>query len=224
MTARKTNVSKAPTKLSTNISPKTRKARASRTARNAANVVSSARRAAPSGFDLAGLDFARFVTPGLAVLASGALATAGYLFRDQIGELAVDALKVAAKNGSTAAHAASKAVDATRHESAEIVDAISSKISIDSLLRHAGLRHRRTFGSVVGSVVGPAVGVTVGFVAGAALTYFFARRGSEKANSETATTDTSSENHSEGDDSTVAAPPAANEVTHTNGGVRRGIS
>jgi len=220
MTARKTNVSKAATKLSTNPSPKTRKGRASRTARSTADALGSARRGTRDGFDIASLDLARFVTPGVAVLASGALAAAGYLFKDQIGEIAIDVLKVAAKNGSKAAHAASKAVDATREESMDIVDGISGKISLDSLLRYAGLRQRSTFRSIVG----PAVGITVGFMAGSALTYFFAQRGVLESKIETTVTGASKDEGSEEHDSAGAAPSATSEVTHTNGGLRRGIS
>jgi hypothetical protein len=211
MTTRKNNTSKSTPKLSTTTSPKTQPARRSRGARGASE-----------GFDLASVDFSKMVTPGVALLASGALAAAGYLFKNEIGELAVDVLRAAAKGGTKAAHAASKAVDATRDESKDVVNGIADKISIESLLGYAGLQQRST----TRAIVGPAVGIAVGFAAGSALTYFFGQRAIELLKHATATTTTAPamDDHAADQESDVAKTAGGSDGAHVNGGLRRGPS
>ena len=211
MTTRKNSTSKSTPKLSTTTSPKTQPARRSRGAR-----------AASEGFDLASVDFSKMVTPGVALLASGALAAAGYLFKNQIGEIAVDVLRAATKGGSRAAHAASKAVDATREESKDVVNGIADKISIESLLGYAGLQQRST----ARTIVGPAVGVAVGFAAGSALTYFFGQRAIEllKHATTTATIAPPTDDHAGDRDGDAARTATGADGSHVNGGLRRGPS
>jgi hypothetical protein len=123
----------------------------------AAQALGGARRSVARGFD-----FPKYVTPGAAVLASGALAAVGYAFKDQIGEMMAHALTASAKSGR-------KAVDVTRDRAMDAVETISEKVSLESLLRLAGLQKKST----LASILGPAIGVACGLVAGSALTYFF---------------------------------------------------
>jgi hypothetical protein len=154
MTTRKTKTLKSAPKRAHVNPPKARKTRAVRTvARRAAEVLRK-----PQRGEVAGFDFTKYVAPGAAVLASGILAAAGYAFKGEIGDVVIDALKAAAQGGAKA-----------RNQSMDVVEKLSDLVSLDSLLRHAGLRRRSTFLSIAA----PAVGVACGFVAGSALTYLF---------------------------------------------------
>ena len=106
---------------------------------------------------------ARYAGPAAAVLATGLLAAAGYVFKDRLGDIAAEVLK-------RATHEASKVAGATSDLASDA--RAQAGASLDRLLELAGLERRKPFLSILG----PAVGVACGFVAGALLTYFFAPR------------------------------------------------
>jgi hypothetical protein len=108
---------------------------------------------------------AEYMAPGAIVLASGAIAAMGYVFKNQIGGIILDALKTAAKRGTKAA----MAVEEKRDEAMDAVEKLTDHLSVDSILRFAGLQRRST----IASIVGPAIGVGCGVIAGATLSYFF---------------------------------------------------
>src|ERR1700722_6790778 len=96
MTTRKTKTLKSAPKRASVNPPKARKARAVRTvARRAAEALRK-----PQRGEVAGFDFTKYVAPGAAVLASGLLAAAGYVFKGEIGDVVADALKVASHGGT----------------------------------------------------------------------------------------------------------------------------
>jgi hypothetical protein len=93
--------------------------------------------------------------PGAAVLATGLLGTAGYLFRRGL----LQALGSATEDTMTAMRAMAE------------VAGRQVKGSGEDVLHRIGLEHRPSF---FRSVAGPALGVACGFIAGAVLTHFFA--------------------------------------------------
>jgi hypothetical protein len=143
--------------VSTTATPPSARIRRRARARVASAISGSTRRAGKPAIDLN-----RYVTPGVAALASTAIAAIGYVFRDQIGDTANDTLRSATKSGR-------HAYNATREQAMHAVDAVANELSWDTLLRHAGLQRR----SMVTAVVGPAIGVACGIVAGSALTFFY---------------------------------------------------
>lgn len=217
MATRKTTASKATSAMPTiQKATKSRRGKKARSVtRAAADMMGKATRKGSRGFDVGS-----YIAPGAAVLASGALAAAGYIFKEQLGDVMVDVLKVATKQGTKAAYATSKVMDATRDQAMDAVEKISDKVSVDAILRYAGLQRRST----VMSIVGPAIGVTCGVVAGAALTYFFGPQifGQLKAATESASTpDTASHDD---EDHVTSTSSAVGEVRSANGGLHRGIS
>jgi hypothetical protein len=94
---------------------------------------------------------------------SGAVAAAGYLFRDQLGEVLAESLATATKKGS-------QMVDRTREQTMDVVEKATDALSLDSILRQVGLQRRST----LMTIVGPAVGAACGFALGSALTFVFA--------------------------------------------------
>lgn len=196
------------------------KARAGRAVRGAKRAVSEAvghtRRGSRGGFD-----FTNLVAPGAAVLASGALAAAGYAFKEQIGDILVDVLKTATKQGTKAAVVTSKAMDAARDQAMDTVEKVSDKVSLDSFLRYAGLQRR----SSVMSVVGPAIGVACGFLAGSALTYFFGPKLLEQLKDKNLpANDTDVKEEGTEDSETAQSSSGTTERANVNGGFHRGIS
>jgi hypothetical protein len=88
---------------------------------------------------------AQYAVPGAAVLASGVLAAAGFLMRDQLGHALLSAARSVVSGGLGARHAAAK------------------ELELERLLAHVGLQKRRT------PVLGAGLGVLAGMVAGTAL-------------------------------------------------------
>jgi hypothetical protein len=93
-----------------------------------------------------------------AVLATGLLGTAGYLFRRSL----LQGLSTATKETVNAARATSDLAAGARQQAME---------SADVFLHRMGLKQRS---SLLGSVVGPVLGAAGGFIVGAVLTYFLA--------------------------------------------------
>jgi hypothetical protein len=116
-----------------------------------------------------GFDVSDYVRPASAVLATGALAAAGYFFRGELGELLVDAVRTATAGGKTAAAATTRATDLARSKARDVAAAVSDGISLDSILHHAGLERRST----MRSIMGPAAGMLCGVVVGSVVTHLF---------------------------------------------------
>ena len=192
-----------------------RSKRSTASSRIAAEVLGKSRGSRRRGFDASS-----YITPGVAVLASGALAAAGYVFKDQIGDVMVDVLKAAAKRGSKVAVATSKAVDVTRDHAMEAVEKISDNISMDTLLRYAGLQRRST----VMSIVGPAIGVACGFVAGSAIAYFFGPKLlAQLGISGDETSDVTGQSRTEEPVTASSSTASPDEIRNNSGGLHRGV-
>jgi len=165
MATRKNNSSKTASTASTATPSSARKSRARRSSsRVGKDSTASASRVASRGFDVA-----KYIGPGAAVLATGALAAAGYVVRDHLAEVVLATLKSATKSGIKAATITTKAFEGATDGAMNAAERVSDTVSMDSLLRYAGLQRR----SPVLSVVSPAIGVLCGFIAGSAATYFF---------------------------------------------------
>jgi hypothetical protein len=151
--------SKAASPVSTATTPSSTRTRrrARATSRAAAETSGSVRRTGRPATNLF-----KYVTPGVAALASTAVAAIGYVFKDQVGNVAADVVRSAAKRGR-------HAMDATRDQAGHAVDKFADELSWDTLLRHAGLQRR----SMLSAIVGPAIGVACGVVAGSMLTFFY---------------------------------------------------
>jgi hypothetical protein len=195
---------------------KTRKAQRSRSVtRMAAETLGGGGRRGASG-----VDFTKLLAPGAAVLASGAIAAVGYAFKEQLAEIAVQALAASAKQGRRAA----KAVDTTRDQAMDVAerlsDRISDKLSLESLLNLAGLQKRST----ISAVLGPAIGVACGIVAGSALTYFLGPKLFEQMKNvaSSVSTDRSEADHDDGHDEPAVTETA--DRVRANGGMHGGIS
>jgi len=157
MATRKSTVSTTTTAAHAATPSRARKAPGSRRASNAP--------ARKSAVRARGFDVAKYVGPGAALLTTGALATAGYVLREHLADVLANALKTTTSRGS-------KAVDAARDGVFDAVEKVADSLSVDALLRRAGLQRTST----LGSIAGPAIGVACGFVAGAALTHLFGRQ------------------------------------------------
>jgi hypothetical protein len=159
-----------------------------------------------------------YAMPGAAVLATGALATAGYMLKAQLAELLGGVVKVAAKNGIKAAGA----VDTARDQAMNAVERVSDVVSVDALLRYAGLQRRSTFGAIAL----PAIGVGLGFVAGSALTYFFGPRLLEQIKTEAHafTSDMKKDEPTLEPDASDGASSNSADGPRPNGSLHRGIS
>jgi hypothetical protein len=96
--------------------------------------------------------FAQYALSGAAVLGSGLLATAGILFRDQLGSIMISAARNVMAGGVMAGHAASK------------------ELELERLLSHVGLQRRRM------PALGAGLGVLAGVVAGSALAMWLGPR------------------------------------------------
>jgi hypothetical protein len=216
MSTRKTNASKNASSTSPGRAPrkviKGRKARTLSTA--AADLFGSVQHGTRR------VDVAKYLTPGAAVLASGAVAALGYVFKDQIGDIVVEALKGVSARSMKITKAAGKGFDVTRDEAMDAVERMSDQMSMKSLLRHAGLQRK----SVVGAILGPAIGVACGIVAGSALTYFFGPKLLEQLGDKGASANPSMSTHDSDDHATSASSSSEVERPRPNGGMHGGIS
>jgi hypothetical protein len=155
------NTTSRTTKSTPAKAPKARTKR--RTAQRTPNLLEAARK---TGRDF---DVSDYVRPASAILATGALAAAGYLFRGELGELLVDAVRTATAGGKTAAAATTRATDLARTTARDVATAVSTGVSLDSILHYAGLQRRST----MRSIIGPAAGMLCGVVVGSVVTHFF---------------------------------------------------
>jgi hypothetical protein len=158
----------------------------------------------------------KLIAPGAAVLASGAMAALGYVFKEQLGDVIVEALKATTKGGGKAVAVTSKAFDATRDEAMDAVERLSEKVSLESLLRYAGLQRKST----ITSILGPAIGVACGIVAGSALTYFFGPKLLEQLNDKGISSAAATMDHQ----SEPEPAPSVTSPLRANGDLRGGIS
>jgi hypothetical protein len=202
MPTRKTIASKVASASPLTTPSKSRRGRKGSVSRSVAEALGGKGRHASRGFE-----FPKYAAPGAAVLASGALAAVGYAFKDQISEMLVQALAASAKGGR-------KAVDATRDTAMDAVDMVSERVSLDALLRFAGLQKKST----ITSILGPAIGVACGVVAGSALTYFFGPKLLEQFKEESSAMSSSS------DEPPAAATETPADGVRANGGLHGGIS
>lgn len=163
MPARHTAQSKTAASVSSSRKPaKSRKTR--RTSGIKATVLEAVRGRTGRGFDAS-----KYAAPAAALLASTAVAGLSYAFKEQIGDILLAAMKGATTRMNGAASTASHALDAAREQTMNVAHRASDQVSVDSLLRHAGLERRST----LRMVMGPAMGVAVGLVAGSVLTRLF---------------------------------------------------
>jgi hypothetical protein len=164
------------------------------------------------------LSFSKYLAPGAAVLAVGALSAAGYVLREQLGEVIALGMAKAATQGTKMTASASKAVHATREQAEDVMHKASDVLSIDALLRAAGLQRRNP----VMSVLGPAAGALCGLVAGSALTFFFAPKLLAQITDKGATA-AAPEAEEEPSHDAVISPASGPADSTVNGGFHRGV-
>jgi hypothetical protein len=209
MSTRKTIASKVASVSPITTPPKSRHGRKARSIpRAAAQMLGGKGRRAGRGFD-----FPKYATPGAAVLASSALAALGYAFKDQIGEMMAQALGASTKSGR-------KAVDITRDRAMDAVEMVSEKVSLESLLRFAGLQKKST----LASILGPAIGVACGVVAGSALTYFFGPKLLEQLKDDTMHGASATGDSTDDQAAATSTSDGSSERVRANDGMHRGIS
>jgi hypothetical protein len=211
MPARHTAQSKTASSVSSSRKPA--KGRASRRTSGIKSTVLEAVR----GRGGRGFDALKYAAPAAALIASTAVAAASYAFKDQIGEVLLAAVKSATARMSGATSAASHAMEAARETTMSAAHRASDQVSVDSLLRHAGLERRST----LRAVMGPAVGVAVGLVAGSVLTHLFGDTILEQFKSLTSAEPVQKIDQGETDH--ASTPATTSEEARPNG-LQRGLS
>jgi len=188
--------------------PSEPKARIARKARPTSHATPRVRTVAARGFDAA-----TYLGPGAALLTTGVVAAAGYVLREQLAGVLSTALKSATVNGS-------KAVDAARGGAHDAVEKMTEALSLDTLLRRAGLQRRSNWSSISG----PAIGAICGFAVGSIVTHLFGRQLIDQL---MGASETPSDAPTASIDETGGARSSASSVVdemQTGGNAHRGVS